>query len=103
MRLGYADGVAAHCENRCAHLPGRAERGEAAPVLTTEGKTYRVWSASPWTRWSVDGQTRPGDPPWATWGARHPLVPVRTRPVEEWADAAQTSNYEIVTRTHFVP
>ena len=100
MPLGYADGVPRIAENAPVRIyPGAQNVENGSVPNNAEGKTYRVVGRIAMDQMVVDlGEPGLSDPPWATWGARHPFGAGENPPVEEWADAAQTINYEIVTR-----
>ena len=90
--LGYADGVPRIAEN----APVRIYPG----AQNAEGKTYRVVGRIAMDQMVVDlGEPGLSDPDLGYLGAPAILFGAgENPPVEEWADAAQTINYEIVTR-----
>ena len=104
--MGYADGVPRIAENAPVRIyPGaqNAEGGAALPPEGVEGKTYRVVGRIAMDQMVVDlGEAGLSAPECGYLGAPVVLFGAgENPPVEEWADAAQTINYEIVTRISY--
>ena len=101
MPLGYADGVPRIAENAPVRIYPGAQNAENGSVPNSaEGKTYRVVGRIAMDQMVVDlGEPGLSDPALGYLGAPAILFGAgENPPVEEWADAAQTINYEIVTR-----
>ena len=99
--LGYADGVPRIAENAPVRIYPGAQNAENGSVPNNaEGKTYRVVGRIAMDQMVVDlGEPGLSDPALGYLGAPAILFGAgENPPVEEWADAAQTINYEIVTR-----
>ena len=99
--LGYADGVPRIAENAPVRIyPGAQNVENGCVPNNAEGKTYRVVGRIAMDQMVVDlGEPGLSDPALGYLGAPAILFGAgENPPVEEWADAAQTINYEIVTR-----
>ena len=99
--LGYADGVPRIAENAPVRIyPGAQNVENGCVPNNAEGKTYRVVGRIAMDQMVVDlGEPGLSDPELGYLGAPAVLFGAgENPPVEEWADAAQTINYEIVTR-----
>ena len=99
--LGYADGVPRIAENAPVRIYPGAQNAESGAVPNNaEGTTYRVVGRVAMDQMVVDlGEPGLSDPALGYLGAPAILFGAgENPPVEEWADAAQTINYEIVTR-----
>ena len=99
--LGYADGVPRIAENAPVRIyPGAQKAQDGSAPNNAEGKTYRVVGRVAMDQMVVDlGEPGLSDPALGYLGAPAILFGAgENPPVEEWADAAQTINYEIVTR-----
>ena len=99
--LGYADGVPRIAENAPVRIyPGAQNVENGCVPNNAEGKTYRVVGRIAMDQMVVDlGEPGLSDPELGYLGAPAILFGAgENPPVEEWADAAQTINYEIVTR-----
>ena len=99
--LGYADGVPRIAENAPVRIyPGAQNAQDGSAPNNAEGKTYRVVGRIAMDQMVVDlGEPGLSDPALGYLGAPAILFGAgENPPVEEWADAAQTINYEIVTR-----
>lgn len=99
--LGYADGVPRIAENAPVRIyPGAQNAQDGSAPNNAEGKTYRVVGRVAMDQMVVDlGEPGLSDPALGYLGAPAILFGAgENPPVEEWADAAQTINYEIVTR-----
>ena len=99
--LGYADSVPRIAENAPVRIyPGAQNVENGCVPNNAEGKTYRVVGRIAMDQMVVDlGEPGLSDPELGYLGAPAVLFGAgENPPVEEWADAAQTINYEIVTR-----
>lgn len=99
--LGYADGVPRIAENAPVRIyPGAQNVENGSVPNNAEGTTYRVVGRVAMDQMVVDlGEPGLSDPALGYLGAPAILFGAgENPPVEEWAEAAQTINYEIVTR-----
>ena len=99
--LGYADGVPRIAENAPVRIyPGAQNAEDGSVPNNAEGTTYRVVGRVAMDQMVVDlGEPGLSDPALGYLGAPAILFGAgENPPVEEWAEAAQTINYEIVTR-----
>ena len=102
--LGYADGVPRIAENAPVRIyPGAQDEAAGRIPAGPEGKNYRVVGRIAMDQMVVDlGEAGLSDPALGYLGAPVVLFGAgENPPVEEWAEAAQTINYEIVTRISY--
>ena len=102
--LGYADGVPRIAENAPVRIYPGAQSAEGGRIPEgPEGKTYRVVGRIAMDQMVVDlGEAGLSNPEYGYLGAPVVLFGAgENPPVEEWAEAAQTINYEIVTRISY--
>ena len=102
--LGYADGVPRIAENAPVRIyPGAQDEAAGRIPAGPEGRTYQVVGRVAMDQMVVDlGEAGLSDPALGYLGAPVVLFGAgENPPVEEWAEAAQTINYEIVTRISY--